>query len=90
MEYLGIHDESMRNVFATYSMVLSCLFGTCFTYYFLEVDLYCPSLQLPLFIQVVFQPLLICASHECDRFPKMGLPAIVMTYLLGRPRRYRR
>ncbi len=47
MGQIGLHDESMRSLFATYSMVLSCIFSTCFTFYFLEIELYCPSLRTP-------------------------------------------
>src|SRR6202000_2633695 len=49
MGQIGIHDDSMRDLFGTYSMVLSCIFSTCFTYYFLEVDLYNPPLRIPLY-----------------------------------------
>jgi PAS domain S-box-containing protein len=50
MGRVGIYNESMRDLFGTYSMVLSCIFSTCFTYYFLDVDLYNPPLRVPLFV----------------------------------------
>jgi PAS domain S-box-containing protein len=43
MTYSGLRSETMRNLLADYSLILSIIFSAAFTYYFLELDIYNPS-----------------------------------------------
>ena len=48
MEALGLQGQGLRELLSNYSLILSVIFSTAFTYYFLELDVYIPTFGYPL------------------------------------------
>ncbi len=96
--YIGSTNEQMvgqigmtanlRSLVANYSMILSCFFGLCFTYYFLEVDVNCPTLTAPMIIiGIILTCLLMYSSLEANQnLARLALPmlsTITIVFILG-------
>lgn len=47
VEITGLYNDNAQTLMATYGLILSIIFSACFTYYFLELDVYNPSFIYP-------------------------------------------
>ena len=81
-EQLGFHNEAARSLIVTYSLILSCIFSACFTYYFLEIDLNCPALRWPLLMLGVALGLLGVYSLFDQSLVRFALPALTVLTVL--------
>ena len=48
MTAVGLQEVNVRTLVADYSLILSIIFSTAFTYYFLELDVFSPAFGYPL------------------------------------------
>jgi PAS domain S-box-containing protein len=82
MGQFGLRNESMRDLLATNSMILSCIFSICFTYYFLEVDVYNPGFRTLLIVLVGALLVVLLYSLANRMLAEFVLPAL-STFTVG-------
>lgn len=88
MAQIGISSFDLRHVVANYSLIMSCICGVAFTYYFLDVEARIPSLIMPLYVVGGFLCLLLVLSIFDQALVPFALPllsalAIAVVLLTG-------
>ncbi|MER2519688.1 MAG: ATP-binding protein [Bdellovibrionales bacterium] len=76
MGQIGVTSSDLRHIVANYSLIMSCICGVAFTYYFLDVEAHIPSLILPLYIVGGLLCLLLILSIFDQALVPFALPLL--------------
>lgn len=76
MAQIGITSHDLRHVVANYSLIMSCICGVAFTYYFLDVEAHIPTLIMPLYVVGGFLCLLLILSIFDQSLVPFALPLL--------------
>lgn len=76
MSQIGINNQDLRHIIANYSLIMSCICGVAFTYYFLDVEAHIPTLIMPLYIVGGLLCLLLIFSISDQSLVPFALPLL--------------